>query len=317
MRLCCFPQGFQELRFARAVAPDDRVAVSVPHRDVVSLSGAHPAPDARIDDFQPGAGIGTASPLPALTTPPPVVGVSHPSVLAAEEHEHRLWPDILPFLDPVRLRHRRVLADPGQFRRDGRRPNPARPAAQPRTSSASPAGSPVSATPVSPCLRIQEERGGEGKQRQPRARIVRARRSAACRPRPPPRQYTAPRCRPRKRHAPNVVGPRAAGLDDPADKRDQLVALRPVVAQGPDVALVIAEPAKECGVFRGQELALRGRRPLAILAEVPADLAILLQIGAVGIDAHLARRVAMDDVEQVVPAGLGRTRRASVRSCRG
>ena len=75
----------------------------------------------------------------------------------------------------------------------------------------------------------------------------------------------------------------------------------------PDALLEIAEPAEQRGVFRGQELALRGRRALAVFPEIPADRAVLLQIGPVGIDAHAPCRIAVDHIEQVVPAGLWRT----------
>ena len=74
---------------------------------------------ARVEDFQADArideGIGAAHPH----DPPAVVGVPHRPVLAAEELEHRLRTDIAALLDPMKPRHRCVLADPGQFRRDG------------------------------------------------------------------------------------------------------------------------------------------------------------------------------------------------------
>ena len=114
----------------------------------------------------------------------------------------------------------------------------------------------------------------------------------------------------------DVVGPRAPGLYDPADQPDQLLAVRPFVMTRPDARRVVIEPAEERGVFCHQELAVRRRRALAIFPEIPADRAVLLQIGPVGVDAHAACRIAVDHVEQMVPAGFRRTGRPVVRSCR-
>ena len=76
----------------------------------------------------------------------------------------------------------------------------------------------------------------------------------------------------------------------------------------------MSEPAQQRGVFRGHEPALRRRRALAVFPDIPADSPVQVQPGAPGIDAHALRRVAVDDIEQVVPAGFGRTGRADFRS---
>ena len=242
--------------------------------------------------------------------------MSHRPVLAAEEPEHRLRHDIAALLDPMKPRHPSVLADTGQFpcdrmdrpaldRRRGREPG-RQPRRHPGFRDADFAG-----------LRIQEQRRREGQQRQRRTRIVPRRDLLPAALADLPGERAAPRLRPRKRHATDVVGPRAPGLDDPADQPDQFVPVRPLVATRPDVPLVIAEPTEKRGVYRSQELALCRRRSLAILPEIPADRAVLLQIGAVGIDAHAARGVAVDDVEQMVPAELWPTGREGGRSRRG
>ena len=240
----------------------------------------------------------------------------HRSVLTAEETEYRLRHDIGALLDPVKLRHACVLADTGQSRGD-RIDRPALDRRRGREPGRQPRRQPGFGDADLADLRIHEHRRGERQKRQWRTRIVVRRYLLPAGLADLPSEHTAPRLRPRKRHTPDVVGPCAAGLHDPADQPDQLLALRPVVAPGPDVPLVIAEPADQRGVFRGHELALRGRCALAILAKVRADRAVLLQIGPVGIDPHAARRIAVDDVEQMVHAGLGRTCRPVLRPCRG
>ena len=168
------------------------------------------------------------------------MGVLHRPVLAAEQPQDRLRPDIVPFLDPVRLPHRRVPADPGQFRRDG-----GDRAALDRRRGREPGCQflrhPGFGDADLPGVRVQEQRRREGQQRQPHARIVVRGDPLPAGPVHLPGEFAAPRRRPRKRHAADVVGPRAPGLDNSAHQRDKLVALRPVVAQGPD-APPVAEP---------------------------------------------------------------------------
>ena len=316
MGQCRLPQDFQELLLARAVAPDDRKALAPLRCQVVSPSGAHPLPGTGVGDLEPGTRIDHDIAAAHLDDPPAVVGVPHRPVLAAEEPEHRLRHDAGALFDPVKLRHACVLADTGQSRGD-RIDRPAPDRRRGREPGRQPRRQPGLSDADLAALRIHEHRRGERQQRQRRTRIVMRRDLLPAGLADLPGEHAAPRLRPRERHSPNVVGPRAAGFDDPADQPGQLLALWPVVAPGPDVPLVIAESADQRGVFRGQELSLRGRRALAILAEIRADRAVLLQIGPVGIDAHAVRRVAVDDVEQMVPAGLGRTVRPVLRPCRG
>ena len=256
-----FPQDFQKLLLARAVAPDHRKAPAPLRRQVVSPSGAHPIAGAGVGDLEPGTRIDQDIAAAHLHNPPAVVGMPRRPVLTAEEPEHRLRHDVAALLDPVKLRHARVLADTGQSRGDridrptldrrrGREPG-RQPRRQPGFSDADLAA-----------LRIHEHWRGERQKRQRRTRIVMRRYLLPAGLADLPGEHTAPRLRPRKRHAANVVGPSAAGFDDPADQPGQLLALRPVVAPGPDVPLIIAESADQRGVFRGQELALRGRRAL-------------------------------------------------------
>ena len=232
--------------------------------------------------------------------------ISGQLVRAAVERQHRHRPGTAALLDAMKPRHGRVLADPGQFRRDcmdravrhrRRRREPGRqPRRQRRFRDAHLAA-----------FRIDEEGRRKRQQRQGRSRAVARHDLLLAGLADRPAEFAPPRIRPGERGAPDVAGSRAPGLDDPADQPDQLLAVRPVVAPRIAAAGIEVEPSQDRGVFRGQVLVRPGRRPLAILPEIGADRAVLAQIGPVRRDVDVPRLIAVDHVEQVLPPQRRRT----------
>ena len=292
------PQRFLERRFARAIAPDDGEAVLTGRRNIVSSSGTNCGARAVVGDLQAGTRIDDRSGV-ARAAAVIAIDISGQPVRAAVERQHRHRPDIRALLDVMKPRHGRMLADPGQFRRDrGHRPAPHRrcgrePGCHPRFQRR------FCHTDLA-AFGIDKKRCRKRQQRHGRSGAIARHDFLLARLADRPCEFATPRLRPRQGGAPDLLGSRAAGIDNLADEADQLFALGPAVAPRISAVGVVIQLPEDRGVFHGHVLLRPGRIPFLKLPEIGADRSVFAQISPVGRDVHASHRIAMDHVEQML-----------------